>query len=143
MQTSDPAIYAGGDAVEVDDFVGGFKTQIPLAGPANRQGRIAASHIFGQKLTYKKTPGTAVCKVFNQTIAMTGLNEKSLKRLGMPYEKVYVHPADHASYYPGAMQMTLKLLFDPTSGKVLGAQTVGAAGVDKRIDVLAVAIRRG
>jgi NADPH-dependent 2,4-dienoyl-CoA reductase/sulfur reductase-like enzyme/peroxiredoxin family protein/TusA-related sulfurtransferase/rhodanese-related sulfurtransferase len=143
MQTSDPAIYAVGDAVEVDDFVGGFKTQIPLAGPANRQGRIAASHIFGQKLTYKKTQGTAVCKIFNQTIAMTGLNEKSLKRLGMPYEKVYVHPANHASYYPGAMQMTLKLLFDPTTGKVLGAQAVGAAGVDKRIDVIAVAIRAG
>ncbi|MBN2513057.1 MAG: FAD-dependent oxidoreductase [Sedimentisphaerales bacterium] len=143
MQTSDPAIYAVGDAVEVDDFVGGFKTQIPLAGPANRQGRIAASHIFGQKLTYKKTQGTAVCKVFNHAVAMTGLNEKTLKRMGMPYEKVYVHPADHASYYPGATQISLKLLFDPKNGRILGAQAVGIAGVDKRIDVIAVAIRAG
>jgi NADPH-dependent 2,4-dienoyl-CoA reductase/sulfur reductase-like enzyme/rhodanese-related sulfurtransferase len=141
MQTSDPTIYAVGDAVEVEDFVGGFKTLIPLAGPANRQGRIAASHIFGQKLTYKKTQGTAVCQVFNQTIAMTGLNEKTLKRQNLAYEKIYVHTADHASYYPGAMPINLKLLFDPQTGKILGAQAVGAAGIDKRIDVLAVAIR--
>ncbi len=143
MQTSDPTVYAVGDVVEVEDFVGGFKTQIPLAGPANRQGRIAASHIFGQKLEYKKTQGTAVCKVFEQTIAMTGLNEKTLKRQNIPYEKIYVHPADHATYYPGATQISLKLLYDPGTGKVLGAQAVGAAGVDKRIDVLAVAIRAG
>jgi NADPH-dependent 2,4-dienoyl-CoA reductase/sulfur reductase-like enzyme/peroxiredoxin family protein/TusA-related sulfurtransferase/rhodanese-related sulfurtransferase len=143
MQTSDPAVYAVGDAVEVEDFVGGFKTMIPLAGPANRQGRIAASHIFGQKLQYKKTQGTAVCQVFNQTIAMTGLNEKTLKRQNIAYEKVYVHPADHATYYPGATQISLKLLFDPQHGKILGAQAVGTNGVDKRIDVLAVAIRAG
>lgn len=143
MQTSDPSIYAVGDAVEVEDFVGGFKTTIPLAGPANRQGRIAASHIFGQKLTYKKTQGTAICQVFNQTIAMTGLNEKTLNRQNRAYEKIYVHAADHASYYPGATQISLKLLFDPQTGKILGAQAVGAAGVDKRIDVLAVAIRAG
>jgi NADPH-dependent 2,4-dienoyl-CoA reductase/sulfur reductase-like enzyme/peroxiredoxin family protein/rhodanese-related sulfurtransferase/TusA-related sulfurtransferase len=143
MQTSDPTVYAVGDVVEVEDFVGGFKTQIPLAGPANRQGRIAASHIFGQKTGYKKTQGTAVCKVFEQTIAMTGLNEKTLKRQNIPYEKIYVHAADHASYYPGASQISLKLLFDPTTGKILGAQAVGTNGVDKRIDVLAVAIRAG
>ncbi|MBM4102597.1 MAG: CoA-disulfide reductase [Planctomycetes bacterium] len=143
MQTSDPAVYAVGDTVEVEDFIGGFKTQIPLAGPANRQGRIAASHILGQKLQYKKTQGTAVCKVFNQTIAMTGLNEKTLVRQNIPYEKIYVHPADHAYYYPGASPISLKLLFDPKSGKILGAQAVGSAGVDKRIDVLAVAIRAG
>jgi peroxiredoxin family protein/TusA-related sulfurtransferase/rhodanese-related sulfurtransferase len=116
---------------------------IPLAGPANRQGRIAASHIFGQKLTYKKTQGTAVCQVFNQTIAMTGLNEKTLKRQNLTFEKIYVHAADHASYYPGATQINLKLLFDPQTGKILGGQAVGAAGIDKRIDVLAVAIRAG
>jgi NADPH-dependent 2,4-dienoyl-CoA reductase/sulfur reductase-like enzyme/rhodanese-related sulfurtransferase len=143
MQTSDPAIYTVGDAVEVEDFVGGFKTMIPLAGPANRQGRIAASHIFGQKLTYKKTQGTAVCQVFNQTIAMTGSNEKTLKRQNIAYEKIYVHSHDHASYYPGASQIDLKLLYDPHNGKILGAQAVGPAGVDKRIDVLAVAIRAG
>jgi peroxiredoxin family protein/rhodanese-related sulfurtransferase/TusA-related sulfurtransferase len=143
MQTTDPAIYAVGDVVEVEDLVGEFKTQIPLAGPANRQGRIAASHIFGQKLEYKKTQGTAVCKIFNQTIAMTGLNEKTIKRQNIPYEKIYVHPADHATYYPGASQISLKLLFEPQMGKILGAQAVGTAGVDKRIDVLAVAIRAG
>jgi NADPH-dependent 2,4-dienoyl-CoA reductase/sulfur reductase-like enzyme/rhodanese-related sulfurtransferase len=143
MQTSDPAVYAVGDAVEVEDFVAGFKTQIPLAGPANRQGRIAASHILGQKLEYKKTQGTAVCKVFDLTIAMTGLNEKTLVRQNIPYEKIYVHPADHATYYPGASSISLKLLFDPQTGKVLGAQAIGTAGVDKRIDVLAVAIRAG
>jgi NADPH-dependent 2,4-dienoyl-CoA reductase/sulfur reductase-like enzyme/peroxiredoxin family protein/TusA-related sulfurtransferase/rhodanese-related sulfurtransferase len=143
MQTSDPAVYAVGDAVEVEDFVAGFKTQIPLAGPANRQGRIAASHIFGQKIEYKKTQGTAVCKVFNQIIAMTGLNEKTLAKQNIPYEKIYVHPADHASYYPGASPVSLKLVFDPQTGKILGAQAVGLAGVDKRIDVLAVAIRAG
>ena len=143
MQTSDPVIYAVGDAVEVEDFIAGFKTQIPLAGPANRQGRIAASHIFGQKLEYKKTQGTAVCKVFDLTIVMTGLNEKTLNRQNIPCEKVYVHPVDHAHYYPGASPISLKLLFDPHSGKILGAQAIGTAGVDKRIDVLAVAIRAG
>ncbi|MCF7973347.1 MAG: FAD-dependent oxidoreductase [Phycisphaerae bacterium] len=143
MQTSDPNIYAVGDAVEVQDFVGGFDTLIPLAGPANRQGRIAANHLFGRKSTYKKTQGTAICKVFDLAVACTGLNEKILKKRGMAYEKVYVHPASHAGYYPGAAQMSLKLLFDPKQGKILGAQAVGTDGVDKRIDVLAVALRAG
>lgn len=143
MQTNDPSIYAVGDAVEVQDFVGGFATLVPLAGPANRQGRIAADVIFGRKSSYKKTQGTGICKVFDLAVGMTGLNEKTLKRINKPYEKVYVHPASHASYYPGAHPITLKVLFDPKTGKLLGAQAVGADGVDKRIDVLAVALRAG
>ena len=141
MRTSDPDIYAVGDAVEVQDLVGGFATVIPLAGPANRQGRIAAINALGGDAAYERTQGTAICKVFDLAVGMTGLSEKALKRANLAYEKVYVHPASHAGYYPGAMQMSLKLLFDPESGKVLGAQCVGADGVDKRIDVLAVAIR--
>jgi NADPH-dependent 2,4-dienoyl-CoA reductase/sulfur reductase-like enzyme/peroxiredoxin family protein/TusA-related sulfurtransferase/rhodanese-related sulfurtransferase len=143
MRTSAPNVYAVGDAVEVTDLVGGFETLIPLAGPANRQGRIAADNALGRETIYKNTQGTGICKVFDLSVGMTGLNEKSLKRLGRPYEKIYIHPASHAGYYPGAMPMSLKLLFDPSDGKVLGAQAVGADGVDKRIDVLAVAIRAG
>lgn len=143
MRTSDPDIYAVGDAVEVQDFVGGFPAVIPLAGPANRQGRIAAINALGGDAAYDRTQGTAICKVFDLAVGMTGLSEKALKRTGLPYEKVYVHPASHAGYYPGAMQMSLKLLFDPKNGKILGAQCVGADGVDKRTDVLAVAIRAG
>jgi NADPH-dependent 2,4-dienoyl-CoA reductase/sulfur reductase-like enzyme/peroxiredoxin family protein/rhodanese-related sulfurtransferase/TusA-related sulfurtransferase len=143
MRTSDPDVYAVGDAVEVQDLVGGFATVIPLAGPANRQGRIAAINALGGDAVYERTQGTAICKVFDLAVGMTGLSEKALKRAGLAYEKVYVHPASHAGYYPGAMQMSLKLLFDPENGKVLGAQCVGADGVDKRIDVLAVAIRAG
>ncbi len=143
MRTSDPDIYAVGDAVEVQDFVGGFPAMIPLAGPANRQGRIAAINALGGDAVYERTQGTAICKVFDLAVGMTGLSEKALKRAGLAYEKIYVHPASHAGYYPGAMQMSLKLLFDPKNGKILGAQCVGAAGVDKRIDVLAVALRAG
>jgi NADPH-dependent 2,4-dienoyl-CoA reductase/sulfur reductase-like enzyme/peroxiredoxin family protein/TusA-related sulfurtransferase/rhodanese-related sulfurtransferase len=143
MLTSDPVIYAVGDAVEVTDFTTNQPALIPLAGPANRQGRIAADNIFGRDSTYKNTQGTAICKVFNMAIAMTGLSEKMAKRQGIAFEKVYVHPASHASYYPGSHPISLKLLFDPDSGKVLGAQAVGADGVDKRIDVIAVAIRAG
>jgi NADPH-dependent 2,4-dienoyl-CoA reductase/sulfur reductase-like enzyme/peroxiredoxin family protein/rhodanese-related sulfurtransferase/TusA-related sulfurtransferase len=143
MRTSDPDIYAVGDAVEVQDLVGGFPTVIPLAGPANRQGRIAAINALGGDAIYERTQGTAICKVFDLAVGMTGLSEKALKRAGLAYEKVYVHPASHAGYYPGATQMSLKLLFDPGNGKILGAQCVGAHGVDKRIDVLAVAIRAG
>ena len=143
MRTSDPDIYAVGDAVEVQDLVGGFATVIPLAGPANRQGRIAAINALGGDAVYERTQGTAICKVFDLAIGMTGLSEKALKRVGLAYEKVYVHPASHAGYYPGAMQMSLKLLFHPENGKILGGQCVGADGVDKRIDVLAVAIRAG
>lgn len=143
MQTSDPSIYAVGDAVEVVDFVTGQPTLIPLAGPANRQGRVAADNICGRDSAYHSTQGTAICKVFNLAAATTGLNEKNLKRQGRRYEKVYVHPAHHAGYYPGASQMSLKLLFDPQTGHILGAQAVGTSGVDKRIDVIAVAMRAG
>jgi NADPH-dependent 2,4-dienoyl-CoA reductase/sulfur reductase-like enzyme/peroxiredoxin family protein/TusA-related sulfurtransferase/rhodanese-related sulfurtransferase len=143
MRTSDPDIFAVGDAIEVSDLVGGFQTHIPLAGPANRQGRIAADNALGRDSVYRDTQGTGICKVFDMTVAMTGINEKTLKRIGRAYEKVYVHPMSHASYYPGASPLTLKLLFDPENGKVLGAQAVGTDGVDKRIDVLAVAIRAG
>src|SRR5262245_13726730 len=143
LQTSDPDIYAVGDVIEVRDFVTGEPTQVPLAGPANRQGRIAADHIFGRDARYRGTQGTAVVGVFDRTAAMTGASEKTLKRSGLPYRKVYVHPAHHAGYYPGAVPMTLKVLFHPTTGKLLGAQAVGGAGVDKRIDVLAVAIQAG
>jgi NADPH-dependent 2,4-dienoyl-CoA reductase/sulfur reductase-like enzyme/rhodanese-related sulfurtransferase len=143
LQTSDPDIYAVGDAIEVKDFVTGEPTQVPLAGPANRQGRIAADHIFGRDSRYRGSQGTAIVGVFDLTAAMTGASEKVLRRANRPYRKVYVHPTHHAGYYPGAEPMTLKLLFDPQSGRVLGAQAVGGAGVDKRIDVLAVAIQAG
>jgi NADPH-dependent 2,4-dienoyl-CoA reductase/sulfur reductase-like enzyme/rhodanese-related sulfurtransferase len=141
LQTSDSDIYAVGDAIEVKDFVCGDRTQVPLAGPANRQGRIAADNIFGRAVRYRGTQGTAIVGVFDQTAAMTGASEKALRRANRPFRKVYVHPMHHAGYYPGAEAMTLKLLFDPTTGRVLGAQAVGGTGVDKRIDVLAVAIQ--
>jgi len=143
LQTTDPDIYAVGDAIEVKDFVTGEPTQVPLAGPANRQGRIAADHIFGRAAHYRGTQGTAIVRVFDRTAAMTGASEKVLRRASRPYRKVYVHPTNHAGYYPGAEAMTIKLLFDPETGRVLGAQAVGGAGVDKRIDVLAMAIQAG
>ncbi len=143
MRTSDPSIYAVGDAVEVTEFTGGFKTLIPLAGPANRQGRIAADAIFGRDSAYRRTQGTAIVKVFDLAAGMTGLSEKVLVRRGMKYSAVYVHPASHAGYYPGASPMSLKLLFDPSDGRILGAQAVGADGIDKRIDVIATALRAG
>ncbi|MNM18604.1 Coenzyme A disulfide reductase [compost metagenome] len=142
MRTSDPFIYAVGDAVEETDFVTGESVLIPLAGPANRQGRIAADNMLGRAETYKKTQGTAICKLFDLAVASTGLNEKRLVQLGLPFEKVYVHPGSHAGYYPGAHPISLKLLFAP-DGKIYGAQAIGKDGVDKRIDVLAVAQRAG
>lgn len=143
MQTSDLDIYAVGDAVEVREFITGDAIQIPLAGPANRQGRIAADHIFGRPSSFRGMQGTAIVGVFGMTAAMTGLSEKALKRMGRSYEKVYLHPTHHAGYYPGAERMSLKLLFEPESGKLLGAQAVGMSGVDKRTDVLAIAIQAG
>jgi NADPH-dependent 2,4-dienoyl-CoA reductase/sulfur reductase-like enzyme/rhodanese-related sulfurtransferase len=143
LQTSDPDIYAVGDATEVKDFVTGDPTQVPLAGPANRQGRIAADHLLGRAARYRGTQGTAIVRVFERTAAMTGASEKVLRRTNRRFRKVYVHPTNHAGYYPGAESMTLKVLFDAETGKVLGAQAVGGAGVDKRIDVLAVAIQAG
>lgn len=143
MQTSDIDIYAVGDAVEIRDFVTGDPAQVPLAGPANRQGRIAADHALGRQARYRGTQGTAIVRVFDVTAAMTGASEKALLRSRKPYHKAYVHPMQHASYYPGAQAMTLKLLYAPETGKILGAQAVGGEGVDKRIDVLAVAIQAG
>ena len=143
LQTSDQNIYAVGDAIEVKDFVSGDRTQVPLAGPANRQGRIAADNVFGRAVRYRGTQGTAIVGVFDTTAAMTGASEKVLRRANLPFRKVYIHPTHHAGYYPGAQTMSLKLLFDPMTGRVLGAQIVGGAGVDKRIDVLAVAIQAG
>ncbi|MBA4387473.1 MAG: CoA-disulfide reductase [Verrucomicrobia bacterium] len=143
MRTSDPDIYAVGDAVEVPDFVSGSQMLYPLAGPANRQARIAADNIMGRDTLYHRTQGTAICKVFGLAVAMTGLSEKALLRQGAACEKIYVHSNSHAAYYPGAETLTIKLLFDPSSGRILGAQVVGADGVDKRIDVLATALRAG
>lgn len=143
MQTSDPAIYAVGDAVEVTDLMTGKPALIPLAGPANRQGRIAADNILGMNREYRNTQGSAVCKVFDLTFAMTGLSEKQAIKNSISYDKVFVHPASHASYYPGATSISLKLIFAPETGKILGAQAVGLDGVDKRIDVLAVSVRAG
>ncbi|NPE55357.1 FAD-dependent oxidoreductase [Dickeya dadantii] len=143
MQTSNEHIYAVGDAVETPDWVNAAPTPFPLAGPANRQGRIAADNMLGREHHYTRTQGTAICKVFDHTVGSVGINEKTLQRTGTPYQKVYVHAADHAGYYPGASTISLKLLFAPDTGAILGAQAVGKAGVDKRIDVIAVAQRAG
>jgi len=143
LQTSNPDIYAIGDAVEVRDFVLGGATLIPLAGPANKQGRMAADNLCGRKRTYNGTQGTAILKVFDLTAAMTGASEKALAKTDIEYEKVYLHPASHAGYYPGNEPMHVKLLFSKPDGRILGAQIVGGDGVDKRIDILAVAIRAG
>jgi len=143
MQTSDPQIWAVGDAVEVKDFVTGEWTLIPLAGPANRQGRIAADVICDRPSTFRGVQGTSVCGVFGMTIASTGVNEKTLKRLGWEYEKVYLHPIHHAGYYPDAKPIDLKLLFSKQDGRILGAQAVGEEGVEKRIDAIAMALQMG
>ncbi len=141
MKTSDPSIYALGDAIEVMDFVNKKPTMIPLAWPANRQGRIVADNICGKNREYKGTLGSSVAKVFDNTVATTGNNEKILKRLGIEYQAIHIHPGSHAGYYPGSFPIALKMLFDPKSGKIFGAQGVGLDGVDKRIDVIATAIK--
>ncbi len=144
MRTSDPKIWAIGDAVEVRDFVTKEWTVIPLAGPANRQGRIAADSICGRATRFRGVQGTAVCGVLGLTVAMTGASEKSLRRAGISnYEKVYVHPGHHAGYFPGAKPLHLKLIFATPDGRILGAQATGEEGVDKRIDVIAMAIQKG
>ncbi|MEH7356111.1 FAD-dependent oxidoreductase, partial [Neobacillus drentensis] len=143
LQTSNKDIFAIGDAVEVVDYINGTKAMIPLAGPANRQGRIAANNMMGKNEKYQGTLGTSIAKVFDLTVAATGNNEKTLKRLGMSYEVVHIHPSSHAGYYPGAAPIALKLIFDKRTGKIYGAQAVGADGVDKRIDVIATAIKGG
>ncbi|WP_334077220.1 DsrE/DsrF/DrsH-like family protein [Paenibacillus sanfengchensis] len=140
LETSEKHIFAAGDAVEIVDYVNGTKTAIPLAGPANKQGRIAADNVCGLGTLYNGTQGTSIIKVFGLTGAATGNNEKTLLRLGIPYHVTYVHPNSHAGYYPGAKPLTIKLLFNG-EGKVLGAQAIGADGVDKRIDAIATAIR--
>jgi NADPH-dependent 2,4-dienoyl-CoA reductase/sulfur reductase-like enzyme/rhodanese-related sulfurtransferase len=141
MRTSDPDIYAVGDAVEVRDFVTGFPTLTALAGPANKQARIAADNALGRKSIFTGTLGSSVVKVFDMVAASTGANEKFLKKHDIPYLVSYTHSGSHAGYYPGATRTSIKLLFSPGTGKVLGAQIVGKKGVDKRIDVLATAIR--
>jgi NADPH-dependent 2,4-dienoyl-CoA reductase/sulfur reductase-like enzyme/rhodanese-related sulfurtransferase len=140
MRTSDPDIYAVGDAVEVKDFVTGLPTMTALAGPANKQGRIAADNALGRKSMFRGTLGSTVVKVFDLTVASTGTNEKTLKRNNIPSLVSYTHSGSNASYYPGATMMAIKLIFSPSSGKILGSQIIGMKGVDKRIDVLATAI---
>jgi CoA-disulfide reductase len=143
LQTEDPDIYAIGDAIEVKDYINGQPTQIPLAWPANRQGIIVADHINGIQAKYNGTLGTSIAKVFDMTVAATGNNEKTLKRLGIPFEVVHVHPGSHAGYYPGSFPISLKLIFDKETGKIFGAQAVSYDGADKRIDVIATAIKGG
>ncbi|HEX2955895.1 MAG TPA: DsrE/DsrF/DrsH-like family protein [Chitinispirillaceae bacterium] len=143
MKTDAENVFALGDAIEVTDFVSGKKVHLPLAGPANRQARIAADVIAGYDSVYKNTQGTAICKIFDLTAAVTGLNEKNAKRFGIAYQKSYTHSASHAGYYPGSFPMSIKILFAPDTGKLLGAQVIGKLGVDKRIDIFATAIRHG
>jgi len=143
MQTSDAHIYAAGDAVEVVDTVTGIPALIPLAGPANRQGRIAGENVCGCDTSYTTTQGTAIVKIFDMTGGGTGASEKALKKAGRPYLKIYLHPTGHAGYYPGTAPMHIKVLFEPGTGRLVGAQVVGFDGVDKRLDVFATAIRAG
>ncbi len=140
MLTNDPDIYAVGDVIEIVDFNTKEKNAIPLAGPANKQGRLVADNILHENKEYKGTQGTSIIKVFDLTVASTGLNEKIAIKHGIDYQKIYLYPANHAGYYPNAVNMNIKVLFSST-GKILGAQIVGYDGVDKRIDVLATAIR--
>lgn len=144
MVTSNPDILAVGDAVEVKDFNTGEYALIPLAGPANRQGRIAADVIAGRDAKYRGTQGTSICKLFDAAIAQTGVSEKTLKRRGdTDYEKIYLYPNSHAGYYPGAKMLIVKALFRKSDGRVLGAQVLGESGVPKRIDSFAMAIQMG
>lgn len=141
MRTSDPSIYALGDAVQIKDFVSEQDGYVPLAGPANKQARIVADVICGVPSSYCGTQGSSIIKAFDLTVGATGINEKTAKRLGIAYEKSFTYSSNHASYYPGAQSMSIKTLYDPQSGNILGAQIVGREGVDKRLDVFATAIR--
>ena len=143
MRTSDPSIYAVGDAVAIKNYVTGEEGYIPLAGPANKQGRIAADNICGIESTYRGTQGSSVLKLFDMTVAATGLNEQAAGQAGFKFDKLYLYSPSHATYYPGASNMTIKTIFEKDTGRILGAQIVGFEGVDKRIDVLATAIRGG
>ena len=142
MQTSDENIYAGGDSVEVEGFVTGEEILVPLAGPANRQGRIIADNIAGYKSTYKKSLGSAVVKVFDLTIASAGCSEETLLKRNIPYLKTFTFGFSHASYYPGATRTMYKLLFNK-EGDILGIQAAGYEGVEKRVDVMAASMRNG
>ena len=143
MQTSDPDIYALGDAVEIKNLVTGKPVMIPLAGPANKQGRIVANNIvFGNKSVYRGAMGTSIAKVFDLTVAAVGMNAKQLKKANIPYMESYTHGASHAGYYPGGAMLSVKILFEPDNGRLLGAQVVGQKGVDKRIEMLAQTIQR-
>lgn len=139
MQTNSDGVYAVGDAVETTDL-DGQRATVPLAGPANKQGRIAADNIHGLNTVYKGTQGTSIIKVFSLTGASTGFNERTLQRMNIPYRTIYVHPNSHAGYYPGAKAIAMKLLFND-EGRILGAQAFGSEGVDKRIDVIATVLR--
>ena len=142
MRSSDPQIWAVGDVVEVSDVVTGQDTVLPLAGPANRQGRVAAESIAGRATQFRGIQATAVVGVLGLTVASTGASEKGLRRAGVTsFEKVYLHPGHHAGYYPGARPIHLKLLFSVPDGRILGAQAIGLEGVEKRIDVIATAIQ--
>ncbi|WAA10788.1 CoA-disulfide reductase [Fervidibacillus albus] len=143
LQTTDEKIYAVGDVIEVKDVVNGEKILLPLAGPANRQGRIAANNIMGKRETYDGVFGTSIAKAFDLTVAVTGNNEKTIRKLGIPYEVLHIHPGSHAGYYPGAMPIDLKLIFDKNTGRIYGAQAIGTEGVDKRIDVISTAMKGG
>ncbi len=141
LQTSGKNIWAIGDAIEVRDLVTNEWTLIPLAGPANRQGRIVAENIFGGSINYPGTLGTAILRIFDLTVACTGANEKTLSKLNIPYNVAHLHPHSHANYYPGGHRLAMKIIFNPNDGKLFGAQIVGKDGVDKRIDVLATALK--
>ena len=143
LQTSDPRVWAVGDAIEVRDGVTGQWALIPLAGPANRQGRIAAENILGRPSRYEHTWGTAILRLFNLTAGCTGANEKTLRRAAIPFQAIHLHPGSHAGYYPGAQPIAMKILFAPETGRLLGAQAIGHDGVDKRIDVLATGLKAG
>ena len=143
LRTSDPDIYAVGDAIQVRNYVTGQPANIALAGPANKQGRIAADNIAGIDSVFKGSLGSSVIKIFDMTVATTGINEKQAKDSGIRYDKVYTYSASHASYYPGGRNMSVKTIFDPEDGRVLGAQIVGYDGVEKRMDVIATAIHGG
>ena len=141
MRTSDPNIFAIGDAVEVKNPITGTIMHIPLAWPAVRQALVAANNIAGVEDKYKGTIGTSVVKVFSKTVAMTGINEKMLVKMNLPYEKIYLYPANHAGYYPGASPIALKILYNKETGEIFGVQAVGGEGTEKQIDIFSVAIR--
>jgi len=140
MRTNDPDIYAAGDMVEITNKVHGRKVRIPLAGPANRQGRIAATNILGSRMVYRGALGTSVVKLFNSTAASTGLSEKAAREAGFDVGVSYLFKDNHVTYYPGGRPLALKLVYDKKTARLLGGQAYGEAGVEKRIDILATAL---